>query len=342
MAEHFVSYRRAKAVSGAIVLAAVVAAAVWTGVPRPKEPLPKGELEARISALPGFAGVLALRFDGVEYSGQEAARTVAADVLVRAGAARETLALSMKAAGDLVRERINVYQKLVVTGYRRPVDFEEGLAFASRALWLAAELAAPCEGWSVLRLPDMPREAARALEGIYANPAVSGAQGGVVVATVDLETERRARPAADVNEILAAPLVPCVDHDSAFDRSPALRTLDVTILSGRRKVARFAMTREAYEATDLSGLLAELSRTVLRISAKELAIAEKYSNTELYTPLLFDRIVKEEDKAEIRAQEAARREAETSFYGALFSKGRWENFEAPTAQAETRSTGQSD
>jgi hypothetical protein len=329
MSENRVPHQRTKAVVGFLVFAVLVAAALLVTVPRPKRPLSREELEARVGSFPGFAGTASLKFDGADYSGQEAGRVVAADVLLAPGVTGDVAASSMKAAGDLLRERVSVYQKLVVTGYRRAVDFNEGLYFRSRAVWLAPELAAPLDGWSIIRLPDAPRPPERALERIYANPTVKCA-AGAITAEIDLYAERRARPAADLSEILSAPLIPTFDYDDAFERSPGLTSVDVTITSSGQKVARFTMTRQAYEATDVSRLLADLSKAVLKISTKEFEIAERYSNTELYTPLLFDKVVKEEDKEEIRAFEASRREAEMRFYNGLFAKGSWEIIEAAT------------
>jgi hypothetical protein len=53
-------------------------------------------------------------------------------------------------------------------------------------------------------------------------------------------------------------------------------------------------------------------------------MAEKYAGGELFTPLLFDKAVSAEDKAEIRDLEARRRAAEDEFYKALFSNGVWD------------------
>jgi hypothetical protein len=319
--------RIAKAVFGAVVLAAAVAAAVHVGLPKAKAPVSKVQIEREIGALPGFAGTLSLKFDGLDYNGQQAARIVAADVLVRSGAGAETVAASLEAAGRIIRDSIDVYQKAVVTGYARALDFEAGLAFEARAVWLAPELAAPLDGWTVLRLPDALRPPARALEGIYVRPTVVSETGGALVASVDLATEKRRRPAAGVSEILATPLIDCVDFDNAFERSPDLSLLEVRILSGGKQVARFVKTRREYEAADVSALLAALSKEVLKVSKKESALAEKYANTELFTPLLFDTVVSAEDKAEIKDLEARRREAESEFYTKLFAPGVWETSE---------------
>ena len=306
------------------MLAALVVAAILASIPRARPVVSKAALESRIASLPGFAGLLSLAFDGLNYNGQQAARTVTVEVLVAPRAGAADLASSMQAAGEIVRQSIDVYQKLVVTGYRRAADFEEGLAYASRARWLAPELAAPLDGWSIIRVPDEPRAAARALDGIYAKPVVVSCRDGALVATVDLETERRARPAAGILEILSAPLVDCVNYDNAFLRSPGLGSLDVTILSNGASAAHFSVSRAGYESTGVSRLLAAFAREALKISNAQMPFAEKYERGSLFTPLLFDAIVAADDKAALKELENRRKAAEDEFYKGLFAKGAFE------------------
>jgi len=315
------------------VLAALVAAAILTSLPRARPAVSRAALEARIATLPGFAGLVSLAFDGRNYNGQEAARIVTVEVLVDPRATGAILASSMQAAGDIVRRSIDVYQKLAVTGYRSAIDFEEGLAYASRARWLAPELAAPLDGWTVIRLPDEPRDAARALDRIYSKPIVVSCRDGALVATADLETERRARPAAGILEILSAPLADCVDYDNAFLRSPGLRSLDVTILSNGASVAHFSSSRAGYESTDVSRLLAAFAREALTVSNAEMPFAEKYERGILFTPLLFDAIVAADDKAALKELEGRRKAAEDEFYKGLFAKGAFEVSAGPPAEA---------
>jgi hypothetical protein len=325
-----VAHKKFKIAFGSAVLAALAVAAIMAGLGERRIPTTKAELEATIAGLPGFDGILSLKLDGVEYNGQEAARVVAVDVLVKQGAGGETLAGSMEAAGNFVRERISIYRKYVITGYKRPADFDAGLAFRSRALWLAPEFAAPMDGWSTIRVPDEPRPVEKALDGIYAHPAMLSVKGGELTATIDLGVERRGRAAAGAAEILTLALVDSFDFDNAFDRCPALTALDVTLFSGGQKAGRFAITREAYTAAEVSRLLADLSKKALKVSSREFEIAERYSNTQLYTPLLFDAAVSAEDKAEIEDLESRRREAETEFYSRLFAGGTWEPPSAET------------
>lgn len=323
--------KRLKTAFGAAVLGGLVLWAILASLPESRIPTTRGKLETAIARLPGFDGILSLKLDGIEYSGQEAAKIVAVDVLLRQGADGETLVRSMEAAGDFVRKHVSVYMKLVVTGYKRPVDFDAGLAFRSRALWLAPEIAAPMDGWSVIRVPDGPRPVDKALDGIYARPTTVTAKDGGLVATIDLETERRARAAAGAAEVLTLPLVDCFDFDNVFDRCPTLTALDVTLLAGGQKAGRFAISREAYAAAGVSRLLEVLSKKALKVSSVESEIAERYSSAQLYTPLLFDRTVSDEDRAEIRDLESRRREAEAEFYSLLFAGGTWEppSIEAP-------------
>jgi len=320
MSMHAATNRAAKAVFGAAVMAAAVAAAVMSAMPKPRPVVSREILERRIGALPGFAGVLSLTFDGVRYNGQGAAMLVAIDVGLRTGSDRAAAESSMREAGGIIREAMDVYRKIVVTGYKSAKAFEGGLAFRSRAVWLAPELAEPLDGWIVVRLPDELREPARSLEGIYAKPEVVSAGGGALAVRLDLATESPAHPAADLMEILVLPLIDTVDYDNVFDRSPGLKSLEVAMVSGR-DAARFVMTRDEYQATDVDALLARLSKKALKISQAETAIAEKYMTSELFTPLLFDSVVSEEDKAQIREFEAERRSAQDEFYAGLFAKG---------------------
>lgn len=327
-----VTRKKFKLAVGSAVLAGLVLAATVSRLGGRHRVLAREEIESAIARTPGFAGILSLKLDGAGYSGQEAAKVVAIDVLIDSGAGPEAISGAMRAAGEFIRGQLSVYRKLVVTGYRGPRDFDGGLAFRSRAIWLAPEYAAPMDGWSTLRLPDEKRPIERALEGIYARPTVSSAQDGRVVATTDLAVERLRRPAADAAEILTLPLVDSLQFDNAFDRCPDLRSLEVTLVSGGERTGRFAITREAYAAADVSTLLADLSKKVLRISSKQAEIAERYSNTQLYTPLLFDTAVSAEDKAEIKDLESRRKEAEAEFYSRLFAGGTWEPPKVETAR----------
>ncbi len=329
MSTHTVSRRAPQAVTGALVLMAVSIAAIYSVLPKTPWQYTRAVLESGITSTGGFAEVVSLKLDSVSYNGQQACMTMALDVLLPQNADPLTVDTSMKAAGNYLKGLINVYRKLVVTGYARRADFDNGLAFRSRAVWLSPELAAPLEGWIVVRLPDEPREPARALDGIYAAPTVVKADAGALVATVDLAAEERRRPAARIEEILAAPLIDCVDFDNVFSRSPGLESVDVTVLDSGHKVARFAMTRKGYEATAVSLLLGDLSRRVLTISNQEVTFAEKYTGTGLFTPLLFDKIVSAEDKEALAELRTWRHEAEEEFYTGLFANGVREQWAAP-------------
>lgn len=313
-------HRPLRAVTGALFLLVAVAAAVirCSGPEAPRQLAPE-ELQSATASLGGFSETLSLGFDSSPYSGQQAARVVSVDVLLEDGAGREILSGSLEAAARLIRSCASVSRKIVVTGYRRREDYESGLAFAARGMWLAGEFAAPVDGWEVVRLPDEKRPAAEALGGIYASAEVVSAEGGRLVAEVDLSAEEIKRPAADIRELLVAPLVDCFDYDNAFERSPELVSLEVSVLDGERTVGRVVMSRQAWEALDVPGLRAALAREVLASSADGMKLAEKYTEKGLFTPLLFDSVVSAEDKEAVLELAARREAALDEFYEALFA-----------------------
>lgn len=323
MAQTGQSHRGVKAAIGAVVLAALVAAAAYVSVPREKAPVTRDAVEGAVKGALGAGELISVKFDGLEYNGQGAARIVAID-FVSGQSSRDSLLESMKAAGDAVRSMVDVSQKVVVTAHRSAFEFEEGLPYAARAAWLAPELVQPLDGWMVVRLPDEPHAPENALDGIYSRPMISCDKIGVISARIDLAAERLARPAADMMEILAAPFIDTFDYDNVFARSPGLRSLEVVLADGDRRIARVSMTRDARAAAGVAALRAALSRAVLSVSQRETAYAEKYDESGLFTPLLFDAVVAPEDKAALAALEAERRAAEERFYRALFAGGTFE------------------
>jgi len=324
MSESIVSHLRAKRIVGALVLLALVAAAVIVTLGRRHVAVTNEGLAATVQALPGIAETIGFKFDNRDYSGQTGARVVAIDFVVKSGADGKTLLESMKSMGAIATDALTVYQRVIATGYRGRAEFDAGLPFAARAVWITGEIAAPLEGWTAVRLPDEAVPPEKALTNIYSKPSIVSAGAGALTATLDLNTERLKRPAADIREILASGLLNCYDYDNVFLRSPGLKSIDVTILRDGQKVAHLAMTREAFEAIDTVALTSDLSSKVLAISDKEVVYAQKYDGSGLFTPLLFDRIVSAQDKAALKALEDERAAAEDSFYRALFARASYE------------------
>ncbi len=172
----------AKRIFALVVLVALVAAAAYVKMPRHRGVVSREMLAAEVAALPGVGEALSFEFDGLDYNGQGAAKVVAIDFSLAPGAERERLYDTMRAAGGIARESVDVYQKIVVTGWRSREEYLAGLPFASRALWLAPELVAPLDGWTLVRLPESPRAPADALSGIYARPAIVATAKGAIVA----------------------------------------------------------------------------------------------------------------------------------------------------------------
>ena len=319
MAQRHIGYSRIKRAIGFAVLAAAIAAAVATQVDLGGEVTAEG-LASRTARLPGVREVIAFKFDNIDYNGQGAARVVAIDLLIDPTMPAKALEKMMHEAGGIARKAVEVYQKVVVTGYRTRSEQENGLPFSARAVWLAPELAAPMEGWSTIRLPDAQRQVGDALTGIYRKPAVT-VRDGAVSATVDLYTEKIPRPTADAREIASLPFIDTFDWDNVFARSAGVSSVEVTVTDGGRTIAHASMTREGYTATDVPALRARFAADAIALSTREMVIADRYEKSKLYSPLVFDKVVTAEDKAEIAALRAERRAVEDAFYSGLFARG---------------------
>jgi len=313
-----VAHRKLKAAVGLLVLLATFAAALWRAAAGPVQ-LTYSEARAHLADLEGVRGVLSVRFDGREYSGQQAARAVTVDLLADAEAPQEALERSMRAAAEALAGPVRIMSKCVITCHRGERDLSLGAPYLARGLWLSGEFLGAAAGWRTIRLPDRKRPPERALEGIYARPEVLACDGGRLRARVRLPFERRRRPAADIRELLAEPLLDTIDHDDVFERSPELDSLDLEVLDEDGTAAEMHLARGLYEEKDVPALRAELERAVLDVSHREMLLASKYYLTGLFTPLLFDAEVSPEDKQAVLRLEKERAAAEDAFYEALFS-----------------------